>query len=170
MSLTNIQRDSLHVAELVNTAQVPWSTTADTYSSDGSVYDAQANVKPTATAIATSGSHYLGLNMSPPTLDRIPYRVKAYVPSDIESVLMLAYAPTSITGTNDALSQFNLIPFNGKFDDVIMIHAHDSTHTYYERPIVFAIGVKNENGNTIRGWLSVQNLAVSPPSFAMGVS
>jgi hypothetical protein len=170
VNLTNIQRDTFLIADMLQSSRLSWPATAFVYNSDGTVHPDHHSARADSGAVPSASAHYIGVNMSPPTLDRIPYRVKAYVEADIESYILLGYAPATITGSGDSPAQSTLIPFNGCFDEIIMIHEHDSTHAYYERPIVFGVGVLNQSGNVIRANISVQNLSTAPPPFAMGVS
>jgi hypothetical protein len=162
MNLKNISRDAFWINDL--TTYIAWSTTSGNVKSDGSVHSDVANVFANATS-GSSGNFGVGVLMDPCKDDRVPYRVKAYVPTNDNVYLLVGYAPASPTG-DDAPAQLKLFHLIGEFDEIIMLPSQDGG-SYEDRAVMFAIWTGNVAISNVA--LSVQKLDVSPPQFSLAV-
>lgn len=184
MSIKNISRDGIYT-ELSNSQKVAWST-----GNANTVVDFLVN-GPTAVAIdfnqVSSQSHVntsitgqnkkaIGVFINQPVRDRVPYRVKAYAAgpdSGVTFLIGVGYAPASITGSDDIISEPLYLPFNNKFDDLIVVEEEEEGDTYYGRPLCFAVVAQSNNagiGDFLRAHISVQNLGVKGPTMQNAVS
>lgn len=168
MNLVNLARDSFWFAPSIKQAdKIGWSTSGSSrMNSDGLVKNVVGCVRSTGSS-STGQTNGVGVFMKAPTLDIIPFRVKAHVQDQGNSLrLLIGYAPATITGTNDDLLEPNTIVIHDNFDEIFMVPNVASGDTYYERPIGFAVQADNVTAANV--YMSVQNLAVAPPPFAMG--
>lgn len=184
--IVNIKRDSVYCS--LNTSEnLGWSTdrlvTENDFNmnSDGSVkvdFGCAKSDKTTLTAINANSYRGIGLLFTPPTTERVPFRVKAYAGSQndagLKYVIGIGYAPDTPSGLNDLCNQAVFLPMqDGHFDDLIMIENIPTTQTEYGRAIAFALLVLAPTaggGDYITGNISVQNLGVSEPTMQFAVS
>lgn len=159
MSLTNISRDSFVIGSMLSSSALAWSTSSGSMNSDAVVHSVHNSAKTTAASTVASN---IGVLMKPPTEELVPYRVKAYINQD-DVRIILGYV-TAITGTNDSINDQNYFYFNRKFDEIIMVPYESSRDG---QALGFAL---TSVAAGARGFISVQNLSVSPPPFSMGVS
>lgn len=167
-NLVNIARDALWIPDLLNTAEIPWSTDgASLYNSSGVVYDDVGGVKSNGNSAVSIAQQSIAVNMKPPQEDPVPYRVKIYCPNATSLYAVIAYAPSTITGTDDVMVHANFFQIPGYFDEIVMIHGHPSAHSFRDRPIVFGVSAFGNGHNNVT--ISVQNLGRTPPQYAAGV-
>jgi hypothetical protein len=162
MNLKNISRDGFWLKDL--TSFITWTTTNGNVATDGTVYSDIASAFANTTSGA-SGSFGVGVLMEPCKEDHVPFRVKAYVPTNDNVYLLVGYAPSSPTGddTPATLKLFHLI---GEFDDILMLPPQDGG-SYEDRAIMFAIWTGNVAIHNVA--LSVQKLDVTPPQMSIAV-
>lgn len=184
--IVNLSRDAIHVPYSVGDAGISLATQSAMsgvnalLNSDGVVRDAvaYAQIEHASTyTISTLNKRCAGVLMRAPASDNTPYRVKAYAQTgqgnDVSFGIVLGIAPTSPTGSDDTLTNVDYIPFDGKFDDLIMVPNLDDGDVDYDKAIAFGIYCYSETGISsqhIFGHLSVQRLATRPPTFAQSVS
>ena len=114
--------------------------------------------------------------IDPPVGDRVPYRVKAHASgadSAVSFMIAVGYAPASITGTDDIISEPLYLPFHKSIDQLIVVEEEESGDTYEGRALCFAVIAQADNagiGDYIRAHISVQNMAVKPPTMQNAVS
>jgi hypothetical protein len=162
MNLKNIARDSFWVKSLVTS--VAWSTTSGNVGTDGTVYSDIASAFSSGTSGA-GGSFGMGVLMDGTINDNVPYRVKAYVPTDDNVYLLIGYAPASPTG-DDTPAEYRLIHLIGEMDDIFIMPAQYGG-SYEDRAIIFAV----YSASVAIGQcaISVQKLDVAPPQFSIAV-
>jgi hypothetical protein len=162
MNLKNISRDAYWFGP-VNKTAVAWSSAGGAlYNSDGSVYTDTASVMASGASVA-SGKSAVGVNMSPPIDDKVPYRVKLYVPTNDDIFLVIGRNTGTLTGTDDTITNIQGFHVIGELDEIFMIDPISGSND----PLVFAIQTNNVAVYTCG--LSVQKLDVSPPQFALAV-
>jgi hypothetical protein len=162
MNLKNISRDSFWVED--TDGKIAWSTTSGNVKSSGVVNSSVASVYSSGTSGA-SGNFSVGVLIEGTKSERIPYRVKAYVPTNDVVYLLIGYAPASPTG-DDAPSTPLLHQLVGEIDEVFMMPAQDGG-SFEDRAIIF--GIYTGSVAIFNVSLSVQKLDVSPPSFGLAV-
>lgn len=168
MNLSNIDRDCFWLTSLLTADKIGWSSnTAGLVNSDGVVHTDVATLRSTG-ATSGTGTQAVGVFMSPPLEDNVPYRVKLHAPADDALFLLLGYAPGTITGTDDALSHYWYMPVEYDLDEVIMLPAHDPGDSLYNRPYCFGVACQSTVVAEIA--MSVQKLDIAPPQFGKGVS
>lgn len=166
MSLTNIDRDAFWVTDMLASSEINFPTVTGRMATDGIVHEQVAGVT-SANASGAGGIFGIGVWMKPPTEDNVPFRVKAFC-DDVDNLFLgIGYSPGAITG-DDLLLENRFMHIGNKVDEIIMFPAHDASHVYYGRPI--GIGIFSSSVVTQSVSLSVQNLGVSAPPFAKGVS
>jgi hypothetical protein len=178
----NIQRDGIWTNSLA--AKLTWPT--ETVRSAGNilvnaktaVHSDVADAAVGEFATITAGyREAIGVYMQEPIGDNAPYRVKASLDIqttlvDIASHLIIGYAPASITGADDDVNQVYVIPIFNSIDELIMVPNLVSGDTYFGRPLFFGIALDASSALTARatGQISVQRLAVKPPTMQNAVS
>lgn len=184
MTIKNVQRDGVFV-DLSNTAKVAWSTgnanTVTDFLMNGPTgvqgtfcqVSSQSHVN---TSISGQNKKAIGCYIDQPVDDRVPYRVKAYAAgpdSGVSFMIGVGYAPASITGSDDIISEPLYLPFDTHFDELIIVEEEEDGDTYFGRPLCFAVVAQANNagiGDFLRAHISVQRLAVSPPTMQNAVS
>lgn len=143
---------------------------------DLTVYDTFASLRVDRTAGVTCAAaswRGAGCFISQPGADMTPYRVKAYARTLIPTTnfaIIVGYAPATITGSDDALAENIVIPFDTSFDQLLMIPKLPEGDTYEDRALAFGILIGECTSQLVQAHLSVQKLSVSPPAFAQSVS
>lgn len=122
----------------------------------------------------------VGVYMDPPRGDNTPYRVKANLTmvgmsgTICNGAIVVGYAPASITGSDDIIDNVNIITFDQEpYDDVIMVPPLDSGDSNYGRPLFFGVAhLAGQAATNIYAfaYLSVQNLAIKPPTMQNAIS
>jgi hypothetical protein len=158
MSLSNIDRDAFIIQSLLLSRRVTFSSANNNYNSDGVVYTEYASMESSANS---SAAGCIGVNMRAPVAEFVPFRVKARMVG--ESRLMIGYGPSTITGTNDAISEQLFVKFTDYLDEIYMVPYEASI----SEQLVFALGATASGQG---GQISVQNLGVAPMSYEKGVS
>jgi hypothetical protein len=162
MNLKNIGRDSFFVDSLLSADKITWTTTSGNVANSGTVNQTHASVFSTGTSGA-GGTFGVGCLMAQPLEERVPYRVKAYVPTNDNVYLGIGYAPATPTGDDTPQGQ-TYIHLIGEIDEIFMI---DYNATYASRALMFSI---NSGAVAISNVaMSVQKLDVSPPQFGMAI-
>ena len=117
--------------------------------------------------------------MSPPVVDDTPYRVKLwYFGENTNGYFYTGYAPLAPTGTNDAITKVQGIPFShqgsmekGYFDEAVLMPSIPKTDPDYGKPIAFGLAVAVSTGNPVHAfYMSVQNMEKTAPQFATSMS
>lgn len=186
MSKVNVQRDGYYTHPDENVDVQTWSSTRvfGAYearsNSDGTTYYdfGFAQGDPEAGYSITANQYIaVGVIMQGPTGDRTPYRVQAYCDimeetySTYKGLVIVGWAPSSPTGSDDQIEQARYFPFVGKFDELLIIEPHETT--YANRALYFAVAAYSPGGVTsknIAGSISVQNMGVKPPTMQNAVS
>lgn len=169
MSLTNINRDPFWIKDIRDSVVTPWSTEGTgKMNSDGNVNDRIGYVRSSGASVISATQQGVGTYMRPPTNDYTPYRVKVYVPNSTGIFLVIGYAPATITGIDDIVSNQNLYNIRENLDEIIMLPPHEDGHPFKDRPICFGVAAYQSGISNVR--MSVQNLSVAPPPIALGVS
>ena len=180
-SAKNLQRDGIWI-QPKTADELTWSNAsainAATYSANAKTTlhsdKAQAFTRAAMT-IAADEVELIGVYFAAPPDDNIPFRVHADMVIVGQSgtlnngVIVVGYGPASPTGTNDAIDEPYIIPFDqNRFDDVIMLPALDSGDGNYGRPVFFGVGTVSSqavSGLYCVAHISVQNLGVNPPTM-----
>lgn len=166
MNLKNIARDGYWMGTIKETA-IGWATnTGGLANSDGTVKDEIGSVFSTGVSPAT-GNSSIGMFFAAPLVDVVPFRVKAYVPTNDNIYLMIGRAPATITGTDDTISHINRFHLVGEMDEILMIEPLAVGDGDRETPIFIGIQTEAVSVQNIR--LSVQRLDVAPPQFSIAV-
>lgn len=169
----NIARDG-YWTNPDDTDNLTWSSAftagggLEVFNNSGTVNLVEAAVQSVATATYSAGQvEAIGCLMNQVPGDNIPFRVKGCV--QLGGHVIVGYADASPTGSDDNINEAFYIPFVYKIDDVIMI-PYDSN--YDGRAICIAIAPQAPSGSasTQIASLSVQNLAVAPPTILKAVS
>ncbi len=178
----NIQRDGIWLSP--ETARQTWSITYPitntTYAmnSDALVATDQASVisDPASQSLGLGLTTAVGIFIQQPVSDNQPYRIKASMGISAlpdynqNGMIIIGYAPASITGSDDLINVPKIICFKNTFDDLVYV---DVPVTYADRPLAIMVaplvGVALVNLNVL-GQLSVQNLGVKPPTMQNAVS
>lgn len=182
--IVNVHRDALRVDLDQSVEQKTWSSdVANTTSTivancptavmvDWNRVQSDDNA---AYSIAANNKKAIGCYIQQPQGDRTPYRVKAYAHAasgGIEFLVAVGYAPGTITGSDDTISEVVYLPFDHKFDDLIMVENEPEGDTYANRPLFFGIVAQSPSGGAgdyLRAALSVQNLGISAPTIQVSV-
>lgn len=181
MSIVNIQRDGIYTMPR-SLGVTAWSTPQSIQSANGRFsgsatvrYDIGWITASHSSPVTISQNDYvaIGMWMQQPIGDRVPYRVKANVmfPGDGagQGFIIIGYQDAVPgDGTDDDIMQPIFIPFQSTFDDVITINPQGDLDTYFGRPVAFALGFATSQQVTAAygiGHLSVQNMAVKPPTM-----
>ncbi len=129
--------------------------------------------------IASGEKAGIGCYINQPIGDRVPYRIKASIEVATEQryntkgIIAIGFAPAAITGVDDVIAEPTYIPFDGTFDDLIIVEAQLGGDTYFGRALAVAIVIEPVETITtlpIRANISVQNLGVKPPTMQNAVS
>lgn len=184
--ILNVQRDGLYI-DPSDDLKLAWSATQTSYQALTSVKlagtvpvdYAAVEVDDAAYTLNANQKTGIGVMIQQPLGDRTPYRVKAHVHTPGNQgqryAILVGYAPASpITGDNTVAAQ-TILPFDQKFDDLIMVENEADGDTFDGRAMVFAIVMYNPTGSSLSnsvsyGALSVQNLGVKPPTMQNAVS
>lgn len=182
----NIQRDGTWTVPKTSldeafAAEVALNLTLYKTSGPAAVAVDQASVQSQAnilTVITIANRRSLGIFMTAPEGDNVPFRIKAgaHAPGlDIHEVnfaIVIGYGPASITGSNDIIEDVYYLPFRDTFDDLVMVPALVSGDTYFGRALSISIAAQAGAAvnNHIAAYLSVQNLGVKPPTMQNAVS
>lgn len=140
-------------------------------------YAEAANNAVSGVTIGADKESAIGVLMDPPSVDRVPYRIKASVEipnvGDPKTFICIGYAPASPTGSGDVITGARYIHFTEDFDDLVIVEPEKEGETYYGRALVIALLLRAENAFTdkkVVARLSVQSLAVKPPTMQNAVS
>lgn len=138
---------------------------------------AHAEINRTAAVSVTAGQWVgIGCYMRTPTLDRQPFRVKGsffvedFDASNVLGAIVVGSAPATPIGFNDQLTNARVIPFQGDFDDLIIV---EKITTLSDRALgigMMIIAPVAFTSKTFGGHLSVQDLGVKPPTMQNAVS
>jgi hypothetical protein len=162
MNLKNISRDAYWYGA-VNKTAISWSSAGGAlYNSDGTTHEDKASVISSGASVA-SGKSAVGVNISPPTEETVPYRVKLYVPTNDDIFLIIGRNSGSLTGSDDTITNIQGLHVIGELDEIFMIDPISGNND----PLVF--GIQTNNVAVYTCGLSVQKLDVSPPQFAVAV-
>lgn len=178
-SPVNLQRDSMfrnteEAAIQFGGGDLFNETTKIRTNADPTVYDDYAKVRSSRAqvfSLAATLVYTLGLYLRPPEAGLSPYRIKAYVGCDdpvVKFHIVMGFAPTTITGSNDDIDVYETLNFQDHFDDLIMLPQEAiGTHSQF-----IGIMIKGETSGSVivNASLSAQRLATSPPQFSQSVS
>lgn len=177
MTIVNLQRDMIYSepsASLLTFATK--SAKGKTILCNGAtVYQNSGQATALGATLTAAAGQWagLGLFISPPTVDNVPYRVKANVFSaGPEVYLFYGYAPASPTGTDDLITNVTAYALSGtlEFDDCILVPALPAGDPDLGKPLCFGVA----HGEAASGWvdvaLSVLNMATAPPQYSSSSS
>lgn len=177
MSLTNISRDGIHVlpqrGKYAPSNEVTLISNTLQVNADPAVYSDIASAKLAHNTMALTAQNWkaIGCYMKQPNEDKTPFRVKASCLDGFEPALVIGYAPAIITGTDDLIYKLTSIPFHQNLDEIIMLDPVDADHGDGGKAICFALALTSTvSDKRLLGTLSVQNLGISPPPHAKGIS
>ena len=174
-NLVNLDRDGFFTT-LKTADELSWSTgvaVGDTINCNSSgtvnaIYGSARSDKSVAPSITAGQWEAIGVLMEPPKDDMVPYRLKAYTNTAYNVLeIGIGYAPSSPTGSDDAITPLAVFPMTHNcFDEIFMIPALDSGDGDYGKAICFLGAVTFNTGSTPANFaLSVQRLATAPPPY-----
>jgi hypothetical protein len=166
MNLKNISRDAFWHGKIDGNYVTFSSAGNNLYNSSGTVNTDVGTVYASGASVA-SGKSAVGINISPPLDEPVPYRVKLYVPTNDDIFLVIGNNEGTLTGSDDTFTNSKLIHVVGELDEIFMISPLASTDSGYSDPLVFAI--QTSSVSIYNCALSVQKLDVSPPQFGLAV-
>lgn len=178
----NIQRDGIYYEpDGVMVAPTVWTIPNNpNLNGPASVFYDYGEVQASAGSSFTSLINQVagvGLHIEPARVDRVPYRVKASVHmfnfDHNTGVIGIGYGPATVTGLGDTINGVRYIPFKDTFDEVIMVEPEMEGDTYYNRPVAFIVALAPKSAvssDMALLHMSVQNLAVKPPTMQNAVS
>lgn len=182
----NIQRDAIWTKpETASDLGWPLDTlvtaTNAVANADPTVYTDVANAHTGANLISITASNKqtIGCYLKAPEGDNTPYRVKAFSTiynsdkDQFRTMITIGYGPAAITGSGDTIEDIYEIPFISGIDELIMVPALSSGDTYFGRALFIGVTVAADSTITTKvasTCISVQNLAVAPPSMIYSVS
>lgn len=177
-SLKNIQRDAHWLNEVTVGNDIVFGTetaigsSTKNFNANTGVQQSVVSAKSTKSLVVTTANNIkcIGGYINPPRDEPVPYRIKARATRDFKTYLVIGYLETDNGGTDDVVSQSNIIEFVGEFDDIVMIGSVDVTNSNYGKPIAIGVGVEGTTSSNPFVLLSVQHLGTAPPPFTMGVS
>ena len=183
----NVQRDGFWI-EPKTADELSWPTatavTAATYKANAKtavhVDKAQAFARSDMT-LSADQIELIGIYMTPPVGDNVPFRVKASMGQLIGGAaahtqcIVVGYGPASLTGSDDEIDEPYIIPFlhGVGFDELVIVPALDSGDGNYGNPLFFGVGFlagSAQAGIWTTACISVQNLGVKPPTMQNAVS
>ena len=160
MSLKNLDRD-MHWIE-PGSGSISWPTTSGTLNSSGVVNQDVGYAYSSATTHSSATGTYVGVMIQQPTGEATPYRVK--MRSNTNTFLAIGYATTQ-TGSDDTVSNVQLLPFNNnQVDDIFVIVESSPTS-----PVFFGLRTPGTS-TSVTFQISVQRLNITPPRYASVVS
>lgn len=175
MSIVNIQRDGFWLT-LDTASDLTWggnesiTVTNPQFNNSGIVNTdvGKAFVKQAKTAAAEE-YFAIGVLMAQTPGDNTPFRIKADVAGpDGGGAIIVGYADASPTGTNDHINEPQWLAFVDTFDDVVIV---PDNPTYADRALCVALAATSSpTATTVIGSLSVQALAIKPPTMQNAVS
>lgn len=176
MNLSNISRDSTWIQldenRLAGTRQNwsrgpadhgPFCSTSGYVHIDTACVNADEKIK----AKSITESIAVGVLMAQVPGDNTPFRVKATLSG--KGMVLVGYAEKQLEGDYEPIVSPFYIYFENHYDDVIMVPPANLEMA--DRPLVFAVAALPQIKQVrLTANLSVQNLALKPPTMTMGVS
>lgn len=174
--IINLQRDQLHVDNLVTPTNFPAAVVKGAsinVSGDPTVYQDVASAYAVGGSVTVAAGSWTGIGcyIQQPTLDSIPYRVKAYAgENQKEKYVFIGVGSLAPTGTGDTVNRVIAFPFRTHFDDCILYKVLDPQDAVYPNPVVIGVAFGEATTAQQDCFISVQRLGVAPPQYASIVS
>lgn len=168
-NLTNFNRDMSWL--FPDQSQQPWAGITGWVSLDGNVYDKHAYLTCANSPVNDSGTLMVGVALTPPDEEPVPFRVKAdasvYNPTGQVGALTMGFGYLEnniISGDNDiGGTHFFGFPADSLYDDVWCI-APSMTHA--GKTLVIFLGIIGASNDTVSAKLTVQRLIGKPDNYA----
>lgn len=112
----------------------------------------------------------LGVWMDPPQEDTVPYRIKAHFQASENVFIVFGYARNGVTGSDDLVARYILLPFDKEFDEVLALPKLDSSDEYYQKPVYFGLCTGLLSNTYAEGHISVQKLSEPSRQYSASMS